>query len=378
MHGTPEIGGIHTYIGGNIGSLHSAFENPFIFLLHSNVDRLFAMWQMAPGKAWRLDPRQVYGNETFTTGDDGITTRMEPWTGVTDMHPWNTLLPLFMKDCKHPSVVKPPLYDTLFHWRWTNLGRPNERESVAGPVGVLTSRATPASAQRPYAFVRGSDENLWVKWWNGSDWNWVPLGRPPGADTIRRVGVLTVKDTPASVERPYVFVLDHKGELRINHWNGSAWAWSSQSTPDRSIRPVGVVTVMDTPAFAQRPSAFVIANEKELWVHYWDGSDWRWNERSKPGGFSSLRPVGVVTVKDAPGSAQRPYAFVIEDEKELWVHFWNGSEWIWAPQGRPDEKTSIRAVGVLTVKDTPAWGCFSTWRTGSGPSTARPTRSCCR
>src|SRR5262249_3745592 len=53
----------HGFIGGSIAFQHFSFHDPFVFLLHSNVDRLFAMWQLAPGKAWRLDPNQVYGTE---------------------------------------------------------------------------------------------------------------------------------------------------------------------------------------------------------------------------------------------------------------------------------------------------------------------------
>ena len=42
----------HLFFGfcTNIWHLHSAFEDPFVFLLHANVDRLFAMWQAEPGQ----------------------------------------------------------------------------------------------------------------------------------------------------------------------------------------------------------------------------------------------------------------------------------------------------------------------------------------
>ena len=35
---------------GNIGdpSGHDAFQDPFVVLLHANVDRLYAMWQCPP------------------------------------------------------------------------------------------------------------------------------------------------------------------------------------------------------------------------------------------------------------------------------------------------------------------------------------------
>ncbi|MCX5302706.1 tyrosinase family protein [Streptomyces sp. NBC_00160] len=72
----------HGYIGGSIGDGHTSFRDPFVFLLHSNVDRLFAMWQFAdPVK--RLDPMTVYGadpNEPLWYGRT-----LSPWD-ATDAH----------------------------------------------------------------------------------------------------------------------------------------------------------------------------------------------------------------------------------------------------------------------------------------------------
>jgi hypothetical protein len=113
-HGSPSQPGanVHGYIGGTIGLPHSAFEDPFVFLLHSNVDRLFARWQLASGATRRLKPAEVYGAESDTTGDKGILTPMEPWAGGAGLRPWappeNQTV---SKNSKHPSVVWPPLYD---------------------------------------------------------------------------------------------------------------------------------------------------------------------------------------------------------------------------------------------------------------------------
>lgn len=113
--------GIHPYIGGTIGDPHTAFRDPFVFLLHSNVDRLFATWQAMPGKAWRLDPNQVYGEEGNTAGVNGILTPLDPWAGNPTNNPSIKLVRPWaapenqqvFKDSKHPSVVRPPCYDTL-------------------------------------------------------------------------------------------------------------------------------------------------------------------------------------------------------------------------------------------------------------------------
>ena len=59
-----------------MGSQHISFRDPFVFLLHSNVDRLFALWQMQLGKQERLDPNLVYGPED----DPRLNRDVEPWS----------------------------------------------------------------------------------------------------------------------------------------------------------------------------------------------------------------------------------------------------------------------------------------------------------
>lgn len=101
----------HGYIGGTLGNPHASFEDPFVYLLHSNADRLLAMWQTALGKAWRLDPNQVYGNEG---NHPAILENLEPWAGGTGTRPWAPPEnEQEIKNSRHPSIVAPPCYDTL-------------------------------------------------------------------------------------------------------------------------------------------------------------------------------------------------------------------------------------------------------------------------
>jgi hypothetical protein len=80
----------HNYIGGTIGDSHTAFRDPFVFLIHANVDRLFAGWQLCKTFEWRLEPKKVFGDEkdTMALGSTspyvvvGIKTMLSPWCGV--------------------------------------------------------------------------------------------------------------------------------------------------------------------------------------------------------------------------------------------------------------------------------------------------------
>lgn len=143
----------HGYIGGftgTIGDPHISFRDPFVYLLHSNTDRLFALWQLQPGHPERLDPATVYGSEgnsvtEYAGGVDthdghdfvedpddivwGLSTPMLPWSGfefdardfggqsrrlaIIPIRPWaapeNEQRETKAKD---PSVVAPPKYDT--------------------------------------------------------------------------------------------------------------------------------------------------------------------------------------------------------------------------------------------------------------------------
>lgn len=127
----------HGHIGGTLGDAHLSFRDPFVFLLHSNVDRLFALWQLSNNVDTRLDPDLVYDVQETSIGSGdiefahwGILSPVEPWAGPEAQNastgivsntkytrPWaapenEQNLPENQKNHKHWTVVKPPCYDT--------------------------------------------------------------------------------------------------------------------------------------------------------------------------------------------------------------------------------------------------------------------------
>src|SRR5262249_22736643 len=79
---------VHNAMHGfvNMGTAHLSCRDPFVFLLHSNVDRVFAHWQLDPAHPERLDPKAVYGSES---GDAGLNSDIRPWSGTPPTtRPW--------------------------------------------------------------------------------------------------------------------------------------------------------------------------------------------------------------------------------------------------------------------------------------------------
>jgi len=81
LEGDPH-GSAHVSFGGSISSIGTAAKDPLFFLLHANVDRLWAKWQR---KNNRFDPADAasYDNAPGHPVGHRLTDTMWPWNGVT-------------------------------------------------------------------------------------------------------------------------------------------------------------------------------------------------------------------------------------------------------------------------------------------------------
>jgi tyrosinase len=81
MEGNPH-GTAHTVWGGSISSIPTAAKDPLFFLLHCNVDRLWARWQRQNG---RFNPAQAasFDNSGGNPIGHNLPDTMWPWNGIT-------------------------------------------------------------------------------------------------------------------------------------------------------------------------------------------------------------------------------------------------------------------------------------------------------
>ena len=81
LEGNPH-GTAHTSFGGSISSIGTAAKDPLFFLLHANVDRLWAKWQRQNGRFNPATPAS-FDNSGGNPIGHNLPDTMWPWNGIT-------------------------------------------------------------------------------------------------------------------------------------------------------------------------------------------------------------------------------------------------------------------------------------------------------
>jgi len=103
----------HSYIGGTITQAHYSFHDPFVFLLHSNLDRLWAKWQTDPAHPERLTAAGAYSGVSPTDASSLANDYVDPWAGGTGLEPWaSDPTKKVLVKYTDPSIVVPRCFDT--------------------------------------------------------------------------------------------------------------------------------------------------------------------------------------------------------------------------------------------------------------------------
>ncbi len=292
---------LHGFV--NMGDQHISFRDPFVFLLHSNVDRLFARWQTDPAHPERLDPPTVYGTES---GDAGLNSNIRPWSGTPPTtRPWappeNQQV---VKNYKHPSVVAPPRYDT-------NLNEPQQPAAAWGGWeslgGILISPPSAVAwvSNRLDIFALGSDHALWHKWWDGANWG--------GWESLGGVYVSAPSVVSWSPNRLDIFALGQDHGLWHKWWDGANWGG------EEFLGGIYTSPPNATSWGPNRLDIFALGQDHAVWHKWWDGANW--------GGDESLGGLLTSAPRAVSWGPNRLDIFALGQDHAVWHKWWDGANW---------------------------------------------------
>jgi hypothetical protein len=108
-------------------------------------------------------------------------------------------------------------------WNWASQSAPRG-SNVTGAPGTAAGQN-----EKLYAFIRGTDNHLYMDYWNGSVWSWVDQGPQPSAAMASDPVVVQSRFQGSFLI--YTFVIGSDGHLRVNFQNGTRWLWADQGMP---------------------------------------------------------------------------------------------------------------------------------------------------
>jgi hypothetical protein len=220
------------------------------------------------------------------------------------------------------------------NWNWGNLGNPGSGVQVYGGPQVIDYPV--GSVIHENVFVRCSDTNLHLDYWDGSRWNWVNLGNP-GVAVTNDPAVINYQ--VGSTLHENVFTTGFDGKLYLDYWDGSKWNWTNRGNSGTSLLgdPAAINYLVGS---TLHENVFVRGGDSNLYLDYWDGSGWHWAPMGNPGVLEFTGNPAVINYQ--VGSTLHENIYITGDDGKLYTDYWDGSHWTWAPPlGNPGGGVSV-------------------------------------
>jgi hypothetical protein len=211
------------------------------------------------------------------------------------------------------AVAPAPGYKAVKGWNaCTGLGRANGQALLT----ALKSRGTEfgdvfnisAAAWGPNRldiFVKGTDDAMYHRYWNGSAWG--------GYDDLG--GVLI--SAPAAVSwgpnRLDIFAVGTDSAMYHRYWTGTAWGGWESLGGEIDSTPCAVSWGPN------RLDIFALGTDRALWHKYWTGSAW--------GGWESLGGALTSPPRAVSWGPNRLDIFARGTDGAMWHKYWTGSAW---------------------------------------------------
>jgi len=142
------------------------------------------------------------------------------------------------------------------------------------------------------------------------------------------VGPNSLVYDPASSHPLVDFTNDSSGNVWIDYWSGTSWVWQNLGCPGVAVYNSDALYVPNGHPLVD----FVQGSDGNLYDIYWSGSSWVWESQGHPPGTGVEWPVGGAVYQPTTKSLM---VFVTAANGHLFDKAWIGSSWVWQDLGTP-------------------------------------------
>jgi hypothetical protein len=243
----------------------------------------------------------VFVAETDSNGDDNL--HLDYWNGVT--------------------------------WTWVNLGNDGYSISPNGAPAAINYQV--GSVAHENVFVTGADANLYLDYWNGAKWTWVPLGNDGDELSVTSSpAVINYQVGTVTHENVFAVAGDFAGNtyLSLDYWNGAKWTWQNLGNDGESISPDRIPAVINYQVGSvTHENVFVTGENGKLYLDYWNGAKWTWVNLGNPPASNALDLGTPAVINYQVGSVTHENVFLTGSDGNLYLDYWNGARWTWENLG---------------------------------------------
>ena len=215
-------------------------------------------------KWFDFDTRNWSGWESLAKPQD-----LELISKITVVSSDNSGINIFLEDPLSPRIknIWYKRFDGRNWSEWETLGKPSGVDFNSNPAAVSLNN------DRIEVFVRGNDDKLWHKWFNGHWSDWESLGKPSGVDFNSNPAAVSLNN-----DRIEVFVRGNDNKLWHKSFNGHWSYWESLGKPsgvDFNSNPIAVSSNNIIYIFSR-------GDDHKLWYKMYDNHWTGWKSLNHP------------------------------------------------------------------------------------------------
>jgi hypothetical protein len=250
-------------------------------------------------------------------------------------------------------------------------GISDDDDDSCGPSIAIAPDCTPYVAWTDRNHLDKHDRDIYVRRWNGSDWEEVGAGSASGGGISGDDGYASGPSVAIAADGTPYIAWDNDTEIYIRYWDGDSWqevgagsasgggisntrSWSAEAS--LATAPDGTPYV----AWADEGNGHF-----EIYVRRWSGSDWEevGTGSASGGGISgdgsfSYSPSIAIAPDGSPYVAWTDYA-PESSEYQIYIRRWNGS--IWEEVGAGSASRGALRVEMGDLDDDDIVGMSGGW-----------------